>query len=98
MGEAPAQPNLVFQKFVNVPLLGLIERVFLLRAPDGLVNADGFAHEGAAPVPERTPERDNVGAARINGGLCKTLCHNLCCLVHSMYELGVDVDFTSPVE
>jgi hypothetical protein len=32
--------------------------------------------------------------AQINEALCKVLCHNICCLIQSMYELGVDVDFS----
>ena len=35
----------------------------------------------------RTPE------ARVNEVLCKILCHNLCCLVQSIYELGIAVSF-----
>jgi hypothetical protein len=33
--------------------------------------------------------------AQANEVLCKVLCHNLCVLVQSMYELGVDVNFAS---
>ena len=25
--------------------------------------------------------------------LCKVLCHNLCCLIQSQYELGIDAAF-----
>lgn len=25
--------------------------------------------------------------------LCKVLCHNLCCVIQSMYELGIKPDF-----
>lgn len=31
--------------------------------------------------------------AQINEALCKVLCHNLCVLVRSMHELGVEPDF-----
>jgi transposase len=37
----------------------------------------------------RTPE------AQANEVLCKILCHNLCCLVQSIYELGIGVTFGS---
>jgi transposase len=37
--------------------------------------------------------RSKTRAAQINELLCKVLCHNLVCLVHSMYELGVEVSF-----
>lgn len=28
-----------------------------------------------------------------NEALCKVLCHNLCCLIQSTYELGVEATF-----
>lgn len=31
--------------------------------------------------------------AQINEALCKVLCHNLCCVIQSMHELGVDPNF-----
>ena len=37
--------------------------------------------------------RSKTKTAQINEVLCKVLCHNLCVLVQSMYELGVDVSF-----
>lgn len=37
--------------------------------------------------------RSKTKTAQTNELLCKVLCHNLCCLVQSMYELGVDVAF-----
>ena len=39
--------------------------------------------------------RSKTRTAQVNELLCKVLCHNLVCLVHSMYELGVDVDFSA---
>jgi transposase len=32
-------------------------------------------------------------AAQVNEALLKVLCHNICCVVQSMYELGVKPDF-----
>jgi transposase len=37
--------------------------------------------------------RSKTHTARVNEVLAKVLCHNLCCLIQSMYELGIDVDF-----
>jgi transposase len=37
--------------------------------------------------------RSKSHTAQANEVLCKVLCHNLCCLIQSMYELGVEVDF-----
>jgi transposase len=31
--------------------------------------------------------------AQINEALCKVLCHNLCCLIQSMFEFGITPDF-----
>ena len=31
--------------------------------------------------------------AQINELLCKVLCHNICCIVQSIYELGIETDF-----
>lgn len=37
--------------------------------------------------------RSRTQTAQTNEVLCKVLCHNLCCVIQSMYELGLDVDF-----
>lgn len=39
--------------------------------------------------------RCKTTAAQINEVLCKMLAHNLCVLVQSMYELGVDTNFAA---
>jgi transposase len=31
--------------------------------------------------------------AQVNEVLCKFLCHNVCCLISSIYELGVEPTF-----
>lgn len=31
--------------------------------------------------------------AQVNEALCKVLCHNICCLIQSIYEFGVDPEF-----
>jgi len=33
--------------------------------------------------------------AQINEALCKVLCHNLCCVIQSMYELNITPGFWS---
>ena len=40
---------------------------------------------------ERIRSKTNV--SQTNEVLCKILCHNLCCLIQSMYELGVEPEF-----
>ncbi len=37
--------------------------------------------------------RSKTETAQVNEVLCKVLCHNLCCLVQSIYELGVAPEF-----
>ena len=34
--------------------------------------------------------RSKTDVAMKNEVLCKILCHNICCLISAMYELGVD--------
>ena len=33
--------------------------------------------------------RSKTDTAMVNEARCKILCHNVCCLIQSMYELGV---------
>lgn len=37
--------------------------------------------------------RSKTQTGQTNEVLCKILCHNVCCLIQSIYELGVDVAF-----
>lgn len=37
--------------------------------------------------------RSKSDTAQINEILCKVLSHNICCLVHSIFELGIETDF-----
>ena len=37
--------------------------------------------------------RSKTRTAQINEALCKILCHNICCLIQSMYELGLKPKF-----
>src|SRR5207237_205174 len=39
--------------------------------------------------------RCKTETAQINEALCKVLCHNLCVVIQSMYELGIEPEFTS---
>jgi transposase len=37
--------------------------------------------------------RSKTDTAQINEALCKVLCHNICCLISAIYELGIDPVF-----
>ena len=39
--------------------------------------------------------KSKTETAQINEALCKVLCHNLCVVIQSMYELGIAPEFTS---
>jgi transposase len=41
--------------------------------------------------------RSRTKVAQINEALCKILCHNLCCLIQSMFELKIQPEFWSEV-
>ncbi len=38
--------------------------------------------------------RSKTATAQTNEVLCKILAHNLCCVIQSMYELGIEPDFS----
>ncbi len=37
--------------------------------------------------------RSKTETAQVNEVLCKILCHNLCVIVQSIYELGIEAKF-----
>ncbi len=37
--------------------------------------------------------RSKTRTAQINEAMCKVLAHNLCCLIQSIYELGIEPTF-----
>ncbi len=39
--------------------------------------------------------RSKTDVAMKNEVLCKILCHNICCLIHAMYELGITPEFSA---
>jgi transposase len=42
--------------------------------------------------------RSKTEVAQANEVLCKVLCHNLCCVIQSMYELGIEPTFLGESE
>lgn len=41
--------------------------------------------------------RSKTKTAQLNEALCKILCHNLCCLIQSMFELNIKPEFWAGV-
>jgi hypothetical protein len=41
--------------------------------------------------------RSKTKTAQINEALCKVLCHNICCLIQSMFELNIKPEFWSEI-
>lgn len=41
----------------------------------------------------RSAVRSKTPDTQMNEILCKVLCHNLCCVVQSIYELGIEPEF-----
>jgi transposase len=37
--------------------------------------------------------RSRAMTTQTNEALCKVLCHNICVIIQSMYELGIEPDF-----
>ena len=37
--------------------------------------------------------RSKLWVAQVNEILCKIICHNLCCVIQEMNELGIDSEF-----
>ena len=37
--------------------------------------------------------RSKSATGKFNEVLCKILCHNVCCLIQSIYELGIEPTF-----
>jgi hypothetical protein len=42
--------------------------------------------------------RSKTDTAMVNEALCKVLCHNICCLIQSMFELGIEATFWQETE
>ncbi len=37
--------------------------------------------------------RSKGDVTQVNELLCKVLCHNICCVIRCMYELGIEAEF-----
>ncbi len=66
-------------------LEGVHVDIAMMRTPDGHARVE-LTKFGPA-LRSKTP------VAQTNEVLCKVLCHNLCCLVQAIYELGIEPEF-----
>src|SRR5207237_3090536 len=41
--------------------------------------------------------RSKTMTAQINEALCKVLCHNICVVIQSQHELGMEADFSESI-
>jgi hypothetical protein len=65
----------------------------------------GFSKTGTGAGYHKEPHTDGhlrrwrskIKTAQINEALCKVLCHNICCLIQSMYELNLRAKFWKEV-
>ena len=39
--------------------------------------------------------RAKTPVAQMNEALCKVLCHNICCVIQSIHELGIETTFNA---
>jgi hypothetical protein len=68
-------------------------------------HAVGKGHGGHFPFQGRLASlpkfgdalRSKTKTAQINEALCKVLCHNICCLIQSMFELNLKPKFWAEV-
>jgi transposase len=41
--------------------------------------------------------RSKTNAVMVKEVLCKIICHNICCLIHEVHELGIEVTSSVPL-
>ena len=105
VGAAGGTPYILFKSNTTAAAGGLMAKMFHLYN----LNRDEYlAHYHKRSNIETTnmmikskfgdSVRAKTDVAMANEALCKVLCHNLCCLIQSTYELGVEATFWSEEE
>jgi transposase len=100
VGQAGGTPYILFKSNTTAAGGGLMAKMFHLYN----AHRDGFlAHYHKRSNAETTNSmikakfgdsiRSKTDTAMVNEALCKVLCHNLCCLIQSHYELGINATF-----
>ncbi len=50
-----------------------------------------FWESAGVKLPRATHLRSKTDTAMVNEALCKVLCHNVCVLIQSSYEFGIEL-------
>jgi transposase len=102
LAKIGAVPYIAFKKNATGAVGGAFEKMYRMFC----VNRDEFlAHYhkrsnvestfGMIKAKFGTKLRSKGERAQINEALCKVLCHNLCCLIQSMFEFGIVPQFAA---
>lgn len=95
-----ATPFIAFKKNTTGKVGGLFEKMFhfysfnrdsFLASYHKRSNVETTFHMIKAKFGSRIRSKGNV--AQTNEALCKILCHNICCLIQSMFEFGIEPQF-----
>jgi transposase len=108
VGDAGGTPYICFKSNTTAAAGGLMAKMFHLY---NLNRDDYLSHYHKRSNVESTNMmikskfgdhiRSKTDTAMANEALCKMLCHNICCLIQSHYELGINATFwgkDDPVE
>jgi transposase len=103
IAEHGATPYIAFKSIHSGKAGGLWEKMFhyfSFRRDDFLAHYHKRSNVESTFSMIKAKFRDHVRSktdvAMTNEVLCKILCHNICCLIQSMYELGIEPTFWDP--
>lgn len=100
VAEAGGVPYIIFKKNATGGVGGVFEKMFhfynlnrdeFLRCYHKRSNVESTVNMIKAKFGDSVRSKTNV--AMKNEALAKILCHNLCCLIQSAYELGIEATF-----
>ena len=100
VGDAGGTPYILFKSNTTAAAGGLMAKMFHLynlNRDEYLARYHKRSNVESTNMMIKSKFGDHVRAktdvAMANEALCKVLCHNLCCLIQSTYELGVEGTF-----
>lgn len=101
IAEAGATPYIMFKNNSTGGVGGLYEKMFhffQFKRDEFLTHYHRRSNIESTVMMIKTKFGDSLrsktDAAQRNETLCKVLCHNICCLISAIYELGIDPVFT----